>query len=268
MELKSQEQLRTELSAPLPKEAIKAHPTKTYLSSIKAIYVTERLNSVFGIGKWSLKVTEIERGDKGMIVVKATMEIPDYGMYYESYGGNDNGGEASKNFDLGDAYKGATTDAITKICSYLEIGIDVFKGLVMPPAANTPKDPNAPELPWLNEKDTANWNDAISTLRAGSIADVRLKYKVSKEVLPKLESASKSAIQVPEPSVADKAAQMGKQTIALTQKELDAYKLQIDAITAPTGLTGFYNGLTADIQSNPSIIQWLKDKRESFKTPA
>jgi hypothetical protein len=35
------------LKEPLPAEAITQHPTKTYLSSIKAIYVTERFNEVF-----------------------------------------------------------------------------------------------------------------------------------------------------------------------------------------------------------------------------
>ena len=32
------------LDAPLPAEAVSPHPTKNYLSTIKAIYVTERLN--------------------------------------------------------------------------------------------------------------------------------------------------------------------------------------------------------------------------------
>ena len=35
------------LKAQLPDEAVSQHPTKTYLSSIKAIYVLERLNEVF-----------------------------------------------------------------------------------------------------------------------------------------------------------------------------------------------------------------------------
>ncbi len=35
------------LKEPLPQEAVTQHPTKTYLSSIKAIYVTERFNEVF-----------------------------------------------------------------------------------------------------------------------------------------------------------------------------------------------------------------------------
>jgi len=117
-----------DLKKPLPTEAISPHPTKTYLSSIKAVYVTERLSDVFGVGSWHDKCEVIKEGEKGMIVVKVTMTIPEYGIELESYGGNDNGGENSKNFDLGDAYKGAVTDAMTKIGSWLYIGIDVFKG--------------------------------------------------------------------------------------------------------------------------------------------
>jgi hypothetical protein len=44
----TQEQLVL-LKKPLPQEAISQHPTKSYISSIKAIYVTERLNDVFGV---------------------------------------------------------------------------------------------------------------------------------------------------------------------------------------------------------------------------
>jgi hypothetical protein len=146
--MKTNEELTEQLTAPLPKEAIKPHPTKTYLSAIKAIYVTERLSQVFGIGGWRLKTELIKEGEKGMIVVKVTLEVPDYDIYYESFGGNDNGGENSKNFDLGDAYKGATTDAITKIGSYLGIGIDVFKGKV--PAG--PQQPTPVREPSVDDK--------------------------------------------------------------------------------------------------------------------
>jgi hypothetical protein len=116
------------LKAPLPEGAVTKHPTKTYLSSIKAIYVTERLNDVFGCGSWQIRAEKISENEKGMVVIKTTLTIPDYGIYYECFGGNDNGGEENKNFDLGDAYKGATTDGITKIGSYMGIGISVFKG--------------------------------------------------------------------------------------------------------------------------------------------
>lgn len=114
-------EIREQLRKPLPSEAVSQHPTKTYLSTIKAIYVVERLNDVFGIGGWQVKNEVISAGEK-WIIIKATMTIPKYGIEIEQFGGNDNA-------DPGDAYKGAATDALTKIGSYLEIGIDVFKGL-------------------------------------------------------------------------------------------------------------------------------------------
>lgn len=128
MELKqlSEEQLKA-IKQPLPKEAVSPHPTKTYLSTIKAIYVIERFNDVFGVGKWTLKNEIIDAGPK-MVVVETTFSVPEYGIILPAYGGNDN-------VDRGDAYKGAVTDAITKIGSYLGIGMDVFKGLADKPNA-------------------------------------------------------------------------------------------------------------------------------------
>jgi hypothetical protein len=114
------EAMREQLGAPLPLEAVSPHPTKKFLSSIKSIYVTERLNEVFGVGSWKLFTEYIEKVDK-MVVVKVTFRIPEYNIDYECFGGNDNA-------DLGDAYKGATTDALTKIASWLGIGREVFKG--------------------------------------------------------------------------------------------------------------------------------------------
>ena len=125
---KTSEQLKAELYAPLPADAIKPHPTKTFLSTIKPIYVTDRLNEVFGIGGWQLRTENILVNDNGTVVNKVVLTVPEYDIYYECFGGNDNGGQSSKGFDLGDAFKGATTDALTKICSYLGIGIDVFRG--------------------------------------------------------------------------------------------------------------------------------------------
>lgn len=110
---------KLQLSQPLPAEAKKPHPTKKYLTSINSIFVTERLNDVFGRGSWQVHSELQEIRDK-MVVVKTTLSIPDYGIEYECYGGNDNA-------DLGDAYKGAVTDAITKIGSWMGIGVEVWK---------------------------------------------------------------------------------------------------------------------------------------------
>lgn len=110
------------LQEPLPAKALKQHPTKAFLTTINSIYVTERLNDVFGVGSWQIRPEIIEAHDK-MIVVKTTLTIPEYGIYYECYGGNDN-------VDRGDAYKGAVTDAITKIGSWMGIGAEVWKNEV------------------------------------------------------------------------------------------------------------------------------------------
>ena len=182
-------EMREALRMPLPVGAVTKQPTKTFLSSIKAIYVTERLNDVFGVGSWHLRVNHVTTTDKSMVVVKVEFSIPEYGIYFECYGGNDNGGENSKNFDLGDAYKGATTDALTKIGSYLEIGIDVFKGL-----GNTAPAPQQQFKKWLNitdsnGSDTKEWLNVITAInekKITSIAEVKKYYNLSKEVEVKI----------------------------------------------------------------------------------
>ena len=187
-------EMREALRMPLPVGAVTKHPTKTFLSSIKAIYVTERLNDVFGVGSWQIKVNHITTTEKSMVVVKVEFSIPEYGIYFECYGGNDNGGENSKNFDLGDAYKGATTDALTKIGSYLEIGIDVFKGL-----GNTAPAPQQQPKKWLNitysnGSDTKEWLNVITAInekKITTIDEIKKHYSLSKEVEVKINERLK-----------------------------------------------------------------------------
>jgi hypothetical protein len=114
-------ELVARLRAPLPPEAITKHGSKDYLSSIKPIYVVERLNDVFGLGGWCVGNEIIEPGAK-MIVVRSRLTVPEYGIEVEAFGGHDNA-------DRGDAYKGACSDALTKIGAYLYIAMDVYKGL-------------------------------------------------------------------------------------------------------------------------------------------
>lgn len=131
------EEMRARLCTPLPKEAVTPHPTKKFLSSIKSIYVTERLNEVFGVGSWKVKTEVIDNSSK-MIVCKVTFSIPEYGIEYECFGGNDNA-------DLGDAYKGATTDALTKIASWMGIGGEVFRGEAGKTTAKMQPQQSAPQ---------------------------------------------------------------------------------------------------------------------------
>ena len=109
------------LKQPLPPEAILPHPRIQGLSSVKAIYIVERLNQVFNLNGWEDEYDVVETVP--MVVVRGCLRIPKYGIVRQQYGGNDNP-------DRGDAYKGACTDALSKCASQLGIAIDVYKGCV------------------------------------------------------------------------------------------------------------------------------------------
>jgi len=162
----TQEQIDA-LRKPLPPEAVSQHPTKSYLSSIKVIYIVERLNEVFGVAGWFVDDQFVEKDGK-MVVVHSTLTVPAYGILKSAFGGNDNS-------DLGDAYKGACTDALSKMGSYLYIGMDVYKGLAHAPtpakkAAEKPQA-KAPEQPKAEKpKESAKPNSDAVTLR-GKVAD-------------------------------------------------------------------------------------------------
>lgn len=121
--------MRNKLREALPEQACKKHPSKSFLTAINPMFVIERLNDVFGVGSWQVKneviLNDIDKN--GSIVVKVSFSMPEYNIYLEQFGGNDNGGKDKKGFDLGDCFKGACTDGLTKIASYLEIGISIYK---------------------------------------------------------------------------------------------------------------------------------------------
>lgn len=121
-----------ELQKPLPDWAVKAHPTRANMSAIHPMAIIDRLNSVFGFGTWSFttepiswnkEVQQTRNGERDVYVsaVKGTLEIPEFAVLIQQYGG-------STNDDLGDSLKGSGTDALTKIASYLGIGAEIYKG--------------------------------------------------------------------------------------------------------------------------------------------
>lgn len=244
MEIKSiTPDMEKALREPLPDAAISQHPTKTYLSSIKGVYITERINKVFGIGSWKLQKEIIERGTNGMVVVDVTLRIPEYGIELSSYGGNDNGGENNKNFDLGDAYKGAVTDALTKIGSFLEIGIDVFKGLNDRPAASKTSAPA--DAPWLNDQELKEAIEKINNGESGVFDAVISKFKVSKkyrEILAKAEKDYK-------PSKND----------AIPQDTIDT----IEASSTTEELVSIWNDLSG-LHTNQQFIDLIKKRKSEI----
>lgn len=115
--------IRLQLRAPLPKEAIKQHPTKKYLSTVNVAFIIERLNDVFGEDGWTADYTIVE--SEKMIVVRCDFSAGN--IKRTAFGGNENS-------DRGDSYKGACTDALSKAASQIGIAGDVYKGLHDAPA--------------------------------------------------------------------------------------------------------------------------------------
>lgn len=133
---------RAKLSAPMPDGAIKPHPTKTFLSTIKAIFVVERLNDVFGLMGWELE-HYIQNETPEYVTVGARIYLREFDLYTSfQYGGHTLTG---KNTEPADGYKSSVTDALSKCASLLEIGIQVFKGVPKSKVGNTSVKVASPE---------------------------------------------------------------------------------------------------------------------------
>jgi len=131
--------LEEKLKADFPDEAYSSDTSRGFeLTSIKAAYVIERLNEVFGLCGfgWKYKISKfkettddagkiIEVGVKVMLWYK-TPEM-DPGEWSEPI--THVGGKRLVKNHITDARKSAITDALTKIASMLGIGHTAFKGL-------------------------------------------------------------------------------------------------------------------------------------------
>lgn len=136
-----------ELTAEFPTESIKAVPGSAGLTSIRPQYIIERLNEVVGLGNWSHAATlpnsagyqDTEDG----VLYFGTLLIRDGDKFSQQH----SVGFCSRYMDrkktmaknIGDMYKAAKTDSLSKAASLYGIGNSVFKGLVAPPGkATTP----------------------------------------------------------------------------------------------------------------------------------
>jgi len=260
-------EMRKLLRVPLPDEAVSPHPTKTYLSTIKSIYVAERINDVFGIGTWTLKGEPVEILEKN-IVMRVVLEIPEYGFYGEAYGGNDNP-------DRGDAFKGAVTDGLTKIAAQqLEIGIDVFKGLhgKEPTSKIAAQQQEEPKVHWCSEHRTAFFKSSKMRSFAHPIGDTRewcYEHKSVEIKQPDPEQAEEEVAPYFDPKPVDKppaeevksiidmdwlmeslATLRGKKRTAWTEKNLlgwmkDTYK--VEAVTVLEAVAKLDKGKAAHL---------------------
>lgn len=118
------------LRKPFPKEAFQPDRSRVnkntgqgpVMTSIKAQYVIERLCDVFGVTGWEMN-GEYQETDNGVLYIGYLL-LKDFDHKIQSVG------FMQKRYNVADAYKGSRTDALSKACSQLLIGNEVFKGNV------------------------------------------------------------------------------------------------------------------------------------------
>ena len=126
--------LYEQLKADFPPEAYTVDSSRGFnLTSLKAQYLVERLNEVMGIGGWSHTGEYKEISGGVLYFGKLTLFVEDKEASHYSVGYK----EYKKN--IGDAYKSAKTESLSKAASYFGIGNDMFKGLINPSKGVAPK---------------------------------------------------------------------------------------------------------------------------------
>jgi hypothetical protein len=128
------------LKADFPPEALSQDVSRGFaLTSIKAAYIVERLNDVFGIFGWSYTFAPFEMiGEEICTIVHLQISVGDLTRTISQSGGKK---PATKGgCPMTDARKSAITDGLTKCASVLGIGHRIFKGQQDATPSNAPKD--------------------------------------------------------------------------------------------------------------------------------
>lgn len=185
---KVSDEMRVKLREGFPEEAYSQHPTKTFLTTLKAMYVTERLNDVFGIGRWTMQ-HRIVSTDNNYVLMSGRLILYDYDCIVPTqYGGHATSGTGT---ELADGYKSAITDMISKSASYLEIGIDLFQGKIQvegsEPKGNQAKKQTVSRQLTKDEVD----NKWAGKIYGGSVYINKEEIKPPKEQIEKLKKHPK-----------------------------------------------------------------------------
>ena len=174
--LKDLNELYTNLTAPFPKEAYMADSSRGFaLTSVKAQYIVERLNNTLGFNNWRID-GRFDKQEDGSVLYEGQL-ILFLGDYAKMSDGSavihsvPTVGFAKSGKNLGDTYKSAKTDALSKGTSYIGVANDVFKGLVNPDGS--PKAPGSPVAAKKTTKkaaSTASKTTKKTTKKAASFA--------------------------------------------------------------------------------------------------
>lgn len=116
-----------ELTADFPTEALSKDSSRGFnLTSVKAQYVIERLNEVFGFMNWTFggEYKDVEGG----VLFMGTLIVTVNGRQNRHFAPGFAATGPKK--ILGDVYKSAHTDSLSKCASKFGVANSVFKGLV------------------------------------------------------------------------------------------------------------------------------------------
>lgn len=127
------------LTEDFPQEALSKDSSRGFdLTSIKAQYIKERLNEVFGIWGWEVvgkhEATTSSILYFGKLIVRVMSTDKDKSALIRVV---ESVGYSMVKKNLGDSYKSAQTDFLSKAASFIGIGNEVFKGNVTPTGQNT-----------------------------------------------------------------------------------------------------------------------------------
>ena len=127
------------LTAPFGPEALSKDISRgsgNPFTSIKAQYMIERLNEVFGVDGWNSEYVQTVTPEGVLCKCILTVNIDGKTFKREAFGGAEFKMKNGREKLLGDVVKSAMTDSLGKAASHIGVGNDVFKGLVAPPGGS------------------------------------------------------------------------------------------------------------------------------------
>lgn len=135
------ENLYKELKKDFPESAYGADTTRgsKVLTSLKAHYVVERLNDVFGLGNWRLDGEWKDVDDGILFIGELTAQFYENEKLVTISTGPVPGFAGTDKENSGDAYKSARTDSLSKSASLLGVGNEMYKGNVEPRLSDAQK---------------------------------------------------------------------------------------------------------------------------------
>lgn len=138
------QELYERLTADFPVEAYGVDKSRGFpLTTLQAQWIKERLNTVFGIFGWRFEENFVEKENgiicHGLLVVSYSSDGTDNNFKARAVQATGGCAFKEKGQTISDPYKSAATEALSKACSYIGIGNEMYKGLVSTEEVSKPR---------------------------------------------------------------------------------------------------------------------------------